>query len=81
MCLMVFDIKSDLTCTAWLFAGGHLADSPKESTYSSVVTWDSVQIAFTIAALNDLDMSAAAVQNAYMNTPTKEHWYMTSGLE
>ena len=41
-CHMVFDIKSDLTHKASLVAGGHLTDPPKESTYSSVVTQDSV---------------------------------------
>ena len=50
-CHMVFDIKSDLTHTAQLVAGGHLTDPAKDLTYSGVVTWESVQIAFTIAIL------------------------------
>jgi len=36
---------------------------------------------FTIAALNDLDMVGADVQNAYINAPTKEKVYTTTGLE
>jgi hypothetical protein len=53
-CHMIFDIKSDLTRKARFVAGGHMTDPPKESVFSSVVTRDSVRIAFTIAALNDL---------------------------
>ena len=81
MCHMDFDIKSDLTHKAWLVAGGHLTDPPEESTYSSVVTWDSVQIAFTLVTLNDLDVLAVDVQNAYLNAQKKECCYMTTGLE
>ncbi len=59
------DVKMCLTRKACLVAGGHMTDPPKESTYSSVVSRDSVRIAFTLAALNDLDILAADVQNAY----------------
>jgi Reverse transcriptase (RNA-dependent DNA polymerase) len=62
-------------------AGGHMTETPKESTYSSVVSRDSVRIAFTIAALNDLEVLAAEVQNAYLNAPTKENVYTIAGLE
>ena len=80
-CHMVFDIKSDLRRKARLVAGGHKTDPPKESTYSSVVSRDSVRIAFTIAALNGLDVLVGDVQNAYLNAPTKEKTYTTAGLE
>jgi hypothetical protein len=36
---------------------------------------------FTIAALNYLDLVGADVQNAYINAPTKEKVYTTTGLE
>jgi hypothetical protein len=71
-CHMIFDIKTDLTRKARLVAGGHQTDVPDESVYSSVVSRDSVRIAFTIAALNDLEVLAADVQNAYLNAPTNE---------
>ena len=80
-CHMVFDIKSDLRRKARLVAGGHKTDPPKESTYSSVVSRDSVRIAFTIAALNGLDVLVGDVQKAYLNAPTKEKTYTTAGLE
>jgi hypothetical protein len=80
-CHMVFDIKMDLTQKARLVAGGHQTDPPKESIYSSVISKDSVRIILTIAALNDLDILAADMQNAYLNVPTNEKVYTTAGLE
>jgi Reverse transcriptase (RNA-dependent DNA polymerase) len=78
---MVFDIKVDLTRKARIVAGGHMTDVPKESVYSSVVSRDSVRIALTIASLNQLDVLAADVQNAYLNAPTKEKTYTIAGPE
>jgi len=72
-CHMVFDIKiGDLTRKARFVAGEHKTDPPKDPTYLSVVSRDSIRIAFLVAALNDLDILAADVQNAYLNAPTKE---------
>jgi hypothetical protein len=58
-CHIVFDSKSDLTRKARLVGGGNQTEVPKESTYSSVVSRDSVHIAFLYAALNDLDVLSA----------------------
>jgi hypothetical protein len=60
-CHMVFDVKMDLTCKARFVAGGHMTDPPKNMTYSSVVSQDSIHIAFLIAALNDLDILACNI--------------------
>ena len=62
---MVFDVKMVglvRKATSRLVAGGHVTEEPKKSTYSSVVSRDSVRIAFLIAALNDLDVLAADAQ-------------------
>lgn len=80
-CHMVFDIKMDLTRKARYVAGGHKTDPPKESVYSSVVSRDSVRIALTLAALNDLNVMAADIQNAYLSAPTLEKVYTTAGPE
>ena len=80
-CHMIFDIKSSLQRKARFVAGGHMTEPPKESIFASVVTRDSVRLAFTIAALNGLDILAADVQNAYLNAPTKEKCYFHAGLE
>lgn len=80
-CHMIFDIKSTLQRKARFVAGGHLTDPPKESVFSSVVSRDSVRIAFTYAALNGLDILAGDVQNAYLNAPTKEKCWFKAGKE
>ncbi len=77
----VFDVKMDFTRKARLVAGGHMTDTPSYLTYSSVVSRDSVRIALMIAALNDLDILAADVGNAYLNAETKEKVYAIAGPE
>lgn len=62
-------------------AGGHTTETPVESTYSSVVSRDSVRLAFLIAALNDLEILACDVSNAYLNTPCKEKIWFQGGAE
>jgi hypothetical protein len=66
-CHMVFDVKMDLTRKARFVAGGHLMETPASLTYSSIVSRDSVRIAFLVAALNDLDILSCDVSNAYLN--------------
>jgi hypothetical protein len=52
---MIFDIKmgENFRRKARMVADGHQTETPAALTYSSVVSRDSVQIALTIAALND----------------------------
>jgi hypothetical protein len=78
---MVFDVKLDLVRKARFVAGGHQTDPPKESVYSSVISRDSVHLAFLIAALNDLEILSADIQNTYVNAPTKERIYTIAGPE
>jgi hypothetical protein len=58
---MIFDIKMDFTRKARFVDGGHTSEAPASLTYSSVVTRESVRIAFTIAALNNLDILMADI--------------------
>ena len=46
----------DFTQNARFVAGGHMTEAPNSLTYSSVVSRESVKIAFLIVALNDLDL-------------------------
>jgi hypothetical protein len=78
---MIFDVKIDLTRKARFVAGGHWTDASSQLTYSSVVTRESVRIAFLIAALNDLDILAADVGNAYLQAPAREKVHTTAGPE
>ena len=58
-----------------------MTEPPASITYASVVSRESVQIAFVLAALNGLEMEAADIGNAYLNAPTKEKIVITCGLE
>ena len=78
---MIFDVKIDFTRKAILVARGHLTDPPTTLTYSSVVSRESVRLAFPIAALNDLNILVADIGNAYINAMTKEKVYTTAGKE
>ena len=81
-CHMIFDIKSDtLQRKARMVAGGHMTEPSRDSTYSSVVSRDSVRLFFLIAALNDMDVLACDIQNAYLNAPTKEKVWFRGGKE
>ena len=64
-----------------MVAGGHKTETPATLTYSSVVSRDSVRIALLIAALNDLDILACDIQNAYLTAPCREKIYTTAGPE
>ena len=62
-------------------AEGNTTNLTAESTYAGVVSLESVQIAFTLSALNDLDIFAADIQNAYLNAPCGENIIFTCGAE
>ena len=80
-CHLIFEVKFDLRRKARYVAGGHLTKTPTFLTYSSVVSRESVRIAFLIAALNGLDVWAADIQNAYLNAPTEEKVWFRAGDE
>ena len=80
-CHLIFDLKLDMTCKARYVAGGHLTEVPTSMTYSSVVSRDTVRIGFLIAALNDLDILAGDIQNAFLEAPTKEKIFFYAGDE
>ena len=62
----------DLTRKARFAAGGHMTAPPTSMTYVSVVSRESVRIAFLLAALNDMDMLTGDIGNAYLNAYTTE---------
>jgi hypothetical protein len=71
----------DFTRKARLVGRGDLKETPPALTYSSVVTRESVRIAFLIAALNGLDLKMFNVGNAYLNALTTEKQYCYAGKE
>lgn len=81
--MMVFDVKLDMKRKARMCARGDLTDPPASITYSSVVTRESVRIAFTIAALNDIEIQMFDVGNAYLTAPlpAEEKYWCKAGPE
>ena len=65
----MFDIRIDerFTLKARYVAGGHTTDPPSSITYSRVFSIDSIRIAFTLTALNNVEIIAADIGNAYLN--------------
>ena len=74
-CHMVYDIKisENFYHKAKYVADGHKTEAPVSVTYSSVVSRDSVRICLTAAALNDLKVLFADIENAYLNAPCAEN--------
>ena len=81
-CHMIFDIKLDgFQRKARLVAGGHMTEAPTVMMYASIVSHESVRIALTVAALNDLDVMTSDIQNAYLTAPCEERIWTTLGPE
>lgn len=80
-CHVIFDVKMDFTRKARFVAGGHMTEAPNSLTYSSVVSRESVKIAFLIAALNGLDIMTCDIGNAYLNAPCREKIWFVAGPE
>jgi hypothetical protein len=60
-------------------AGGHLTDVPVNSVYSGVVLLRNLRICVFLAELNNLQVHAADVGNAYLEAKTKEKVYIIGG--
>ena len=58
---LIWDVKMDFTRKARWVLDGHKTPDPIGSTFAGVVSRESVRIAFTYAALNDLQVFAADV--------------------
>ena len=71
----------DFTRKSHWVKDGHKTADPLGSNYAGVVSRDSVRIAFTYAAMNDLDICAADIKNAYIQAQTSEKHYIICGPE
>ena len=82
-CHFIFDVKlgENFRRKARFVAGGHTTEAPASITYSSVVSRDSVRTALLIAALNDLDVLACDIENAFLSAPVKEKIFFKAGKE
>ena len=82
-CHLVYDVKlgENFRRKARYCANGSTTDTPNSLTYSSVVSRDSVRIALTVAALNDLDILVCDIEGAYLTAKCREKIYTIAGPE
>ncbi len=66
---------------AQLVASGRKNKAPATITYVSVVSHETVPLALTIAALNDLKVKVGDILNAYITAPVKEKVWTVLGPE
>ena len=70
-CHVIFDVNMDFTRKSIFMVDGSKTEAPVALTYSIVVSRDSVLLSLLIAELNDLDVMACDIGNAYLNAPFK----------
>ena len=80
-CHLIFDVKMDSPVNLDMWLEGILPNPPFSMTYASVVSNDSVRLAFLVAELYDLDILAGDIHNTYLNAPIKEKVFFYSGDE
>jgi hypothetical protein len=82
-CHFIFDIKmsENFRRKARLVANGNETETPAALTYSSVVSRESVRIALLLASLNELEILACDIQNAYLTANCRERVYVIAGPE
>ena len=80
---MILDIKlgENFRRKAIIVAVGHTTKTPSSVIYRSVVSQDLVQIMLMIAALNDIELQAAGINNAYLTAPCHKKIRTRSGPE
>ena len=78
---MIWDLKLDFTRKARWVKDGHKTPDPDWSTFAGVVSHETVRIALTYAALNDIEVKVADIRNAYLQAPVSERHYVVCGQE
>ena len=78
---LVFAVKHDGRHKARLVADGHLTDVPIDSVYSGVVSLRGFRLILFLAELNDLEIWATDIGNAYLEAFTSERVYIIAGSE
>jgi hypothetical protein len=70
---MIWDVKMEDFCRKARFvAGSHMTETPASNTYASVLSCESVRIALTLAALNNLEVKTTKIENAYLTAPVAD---------
>eukprot|EP00978_Attheya_sp_CCMP212_P009067 scaffold21363_cov33-Attheya_sp.AAC.6 len=79
---IIFDCKFDFRRKARLVAGGNFTEAPPpEDIYSGVVGMETIRYCMQVAAMNNLQVCAADVGNAFLYGKTREKVYVIAGPE
>jgi hypothetical protein len=79
-CHMIFDVKMEcFHRKAHFVAGGHTIDTPHDMIYVNIALRVSVRMDLMLAALNDLDVKMADIENAYLTAPITEKVWTVFG--
>jgi hypothetical protein len=79
-CRVIFDAKmEDFRRKVRFVARGHTTYTPHAMAFASVVSRESVRISLTPAALNDVDVKMADIENAYPPAPITEKVWTVLG--
>ena len=78
---IIFDVKQDGRRKARLVAGGHLTGPNMDTYYSSVVSLRSMRMVIFLSELNDLELCAGDIGNAYLEAYTNEKVCFIGGKE
>ena len=73
---LIWDVNMDFTQKSSWVKDGHRTHDPKYSNYVGVVSRSSARIALNYSALNEVDMTAAEIQSAYLQAPSSENHYV-----
>ena len=57
-----------------------MTEAPVVNTYARVVSRESIRLGLMLAALNNLQILTADIQNAYLTSPIKEKYIPYLGL-
>jgi hypothetical protein len=78
---MIYAVKHDGRRKGRLVAGGHLTDVPIDSVYSGVVSLRGIRLVIFLAELNNLEIWATDIGNAYLEATTAEKVCIVAGPE
>ena len=78
---LIWDVNMYFTQKSHWFKDAHRTTDPKESKYSVVVSRYIVSISMTYSALNHIDVTAADIQNVYLQALSYEKHYVICGKE
>ena len=80
-CHLIFDVKMYFTQKASFFTNGSTTPIILARTYVGVVSRETLRIAFTYAEFNGLYITAADLQNDYLQAQISERYWNILGTE